>query len=106
MTDGERQRQIDFIIMQQAQFAADRQAAETRQQAAERRLDRLERVVKLAVRAGLRTRREVRDQIAALVDAHLRTEDAMARMAEAQAHTDKRLDALIDVVQGKRNGHT
>lgn len=75
------------------------------------RLDRLERIVRLAVRAGLRERRETREKINALIDAHIKTEDAMARMAEAhanmaeaQAHTDKRLDALIDIVRDQRNG--
>jgi hypothetical protein len=33
-----------------------------------------------------------------------RTEEALVRLAEAQAHTDRRLDALIDIVQRDRNG--
>jgi hypothetical protein len=84
----------------------------------EERLDRLERIMKLVVRAGLRERRDTRDKIDALNDAHVRTEEAMARMADAQrsmadaqknmadaqAHTDKRLDALIDIVREGRNG--
>jgi hypothetical protein len=68
------------------------------------RLDRLERIMKLVVRAGLRERRDTRDKINALIDAHVKTEEAMARMADAQAHTDKRLDALIDIVREGRNG--
>jgi hypothetical protein len=82
------------------------------------RLDRLERIMKLVVRAGLRERRDTRDRINALLDAHIKTEDAMARMVEAQrnmadaqknmadvqAHTDERLDALIDIVREGRNG--
>ena len=99
MTDEERQRQMDFILAQQAQFASQMQKAETR-------LSRLERVVKLIIRAGLRTRREVREQIAALVDAHLRTEESLARLADAQAHTDRRLDALLDVINQQRNGQS
>lgn len=77
----------------------------------EERLDGLERIVRLIVRAGLRERRETREKINALIDAHIKTEEAMARMAEAhanmadaQAHTDKRLDALIDIVRDQRNG--
>jgi hypothetical protein len=77
----------------------------------EERLDRLERIVRLAVRAGLRERRDTREKINALIDAHIKTEEAMTRMAEAQAnmaeaqaHTDKRLDALIDIVRDSRNG--
>jgi hypothetical protein len=68
------------------------------------RLERLERIMKLVVRAGLRERRDTRDKINALIDAHVRTEEAMARMADAQAHTDKRLDALIGIVREGRNG--
>ena len=77
----------------------------------EERLDRLERIVRLVVRAGLRERRDTREKINALIDAHIKTEEAMARMAEAQAnmaeaqaHTDKRLDALIDIVRDLHNG--
>ncbi|HEX3557855.1 MAG TPA: hypothetical protein VHU19_01535 [Pyrinomonadaceae bacterium] len=33
-----------------------------------------------------------------------RTEDALAQLAEAHAHADRRLDTLIDIVQGGRNG--
>ncbi len=82
---------------------------------AENRIDRLERVMKLVVRAGLRERRDTRDKINALIDAQLRTEQiiaeqaartdaALQRLAESQTHTDHRLDALIDLVQGRRNG--
>lgn len=70
----------------------------------EERLDRLERIMRLVVRAGLRERRDTREKINALINAHVKTEDAMARMAEAQAHTDTRLDALIDIVRDLHNG--
>jgi hypothetical protein len=64
-------------------------------------------------------------KIAALADAQIRTEDALARLSEAQrqtevamarltdkmaelatqqAHTDQRLDALIDIVREGREG--
>ena len=95
MTDEERQRQMDFILDQQAQFAADMQQAN-------QRLGRLERVVKLAVRAGVRTRRDVRTPLAVLVDAQVQTQAALQQMAAAQTHTDQRLDALIDVVREGR----
>ncbi len=70
----------------------------------EERLDRLERIVRLVVRAGLRELRGAREKINPLIDAHVKTEEAMARMAEAQAQTDKRLDALIDIARDLRNG--
>jgi hypothetical protein len=50
-------------------------------------------------------------KIAALADAQIKTEDALVRLAEAhtklaesQVHTDRRLDALIDIVRELRNG--
>jgi len=35
---------------------------------------------------------------------NLTISEALARLAESQAHTDRRLDALIDIVQSRRNG--
>jgi hypothetical protein len=83
----------------------------------EQRLDRLERIVKLMVRAGMRERRETREKINALIDAQLRTEAAMERMAQAQANlaqaqtnTDEKLDAFISTVEKliseRRNGNS
>jgi hypothetical protein len=50
-------------------------------------------------------------KIAALADAQIKTEEALVKLAEAhtklaesQAHTDQRLDALIDIVREFRNG--
>ncbi|HEY8185206.1 MAG TPA: hypothetical protein VIF64_04005 [Pyrinomonadaceae bacterium] len=81
---------------------------------AEERLDRLERIAKLLVRAGLRARRELRqqdDKITIMIDAQIKNEERFARLAqaqtelaEAQAQTDRRLDALIDIVKEGRNG--
>lgn len=39
-------------------------------------------------------------KVEALTDAQIRTEESLTRLAEAQAHTDQRLDALIDIVRG------
>jgi hypothetical protein len=73
----------------------------------EDRLDRLERIARLMVRAGLRARREMRqqdDKITILIDAQLRNEERFAKLAESQAHTGRRLDALIDIIRDGRNG--
>ncbi|HSV33011.1 MAG TPA: hypothetical protein VLH87_02725 [Pyrinomonadaceae bacterium] len=72
----------------------------------EQRLDRLERIAKLFVRAGLRARSNLRDldeKFGMLVDAQLANEERFAKLAESQAHTDRRLDALIDIVREGRN---
>jgi hypothetical protein len=111
MTDEERQRQMDFIIEQQAQFTVNIQKLEENMQKLEenmqkleesdvraaKRLDRLERVLKLAIRAGLRERKETRQSFK-------ETNKSIKALVDSQAHTDKRLDALIDVVNQGRNG--
>ena len=81
---------------------------------AEERLDRLERIARLMVRAGLRARREMRqqdDKITIMIDAQIKNEERFAALAkaqtelsESQAHTDRRLDALIDIIREGRNG--
>jgi seryl-tRNA synthetase len=108
----------------------------------EQRLDRLERIARLMVRAGLRARREMRqqdDKITIMIDAQIKNEDRFAdlaasrnqhddkitimidaqiknealfaelansqkQLAESQKNTDRRLDALIDIVKEGRNG--
>ena len=80
----------------------------------EERLDRLERIAKLLVRAGLRARREMRqqdDKLTIMVDAQIKNEERFAKLAEteaelgeSQAQTNRRLDALIDIVKESRNG--
>jgi D-serine deaminase-like pyridoxal phosphate-dependent protein len=73
----------------------------------EERLDRLERIAQLLVRAGLRARRELRqqdDKITIMMDAQIKNEERFAELAEAQKNNDRRLDALIDIVREGRNG--
>jgi hypothetical protein len=114
MTDEERQRQMDFILNQQVQFSVNMQKLEEADTRANKRIDRLERVLSLAIRSYRRERKETREKFNALVDAQTRTEDAVAKLdesqakmaeahvklAESQVHADKRLDALIDIAQG------
>jgi hypothetical protein len=80
----------------------------------EQRFDRLERIVKLMVKAGLRARSQMREQgerINMIIDYQVqneekfgRNEERFAKLAEAQTHTDQRLDALIEIVREGRNG--
>jgi hypothetical protein len=70
----------------------------------EERLDRLERVAKLLVTSGRRTRTELRTNINALIDAQMRNEATFnkqfARLSAAQAQNDVLLRELI-VAQGR-----
>jgi hypothetical protein len=73
----------------------------------EERLDRLERIAKLLVRAGLRARRELRqqdDKITIMMDAQLENEKRFAELAESQKDSNRRLEALIEIIREERNG--
>lgn len=82
----------------------------------EQKFDRLERIVKLMVKAGLRARSQMREQgdrIKMIIEYQMqneerfgRNEERFAKLAEAQAHTDRRLDALIEIVREGRNGRS
>ncbi|HEV2883511.1 MAG TPA: hypothetical protein VGW36_01565 [Pyrinomonadaceae bacterium] len=72
----------------------------------EQRLDRLERIAKLFAKAGLRARSETRRQYEILMDAQMRNEARFAQLAEAQVHTDRRLDVLIDIIREGRQGNS
>jgi hypothetical protein len=108
VTNEERQRTMDFIVTQQAQFAVNCDKAEVR-------VSRLERIVKLIIKAGVRARTEMREQ-AELIAARMKVQfEAMREsqahsdrhldeLRESQVHSDRRLDALIDIVREQRNG--
>ncbi len=107
MTDEERQRTMDFILQQQAQFAAGMQRFEEGMQSlgeadarASGRLDRLERTVVLTARQFRRERRDLRERIAALVDAQMRTEDAMRSLATTTERNSKNIATLSNKVSG------
>ena len=84
----------------------------------EARLDRLERMAMLLVRAGYRARNELRardrehdEKINHLVDLQIsneerfaRNEERFAKLAESQAGTDRRLNSLIDIIKEGRQG--
>ena len=104
MTDEERQRTMDFIVAQQASLSVS-------QQKGDERISRLERIVRLMISAGRRTRRHIREMDERFEQRFGKLTDALTTLAEAQtrteasiAHTDRRLDALIDIVREGRNG--
>jgi hypothetical protein len=75
----------------------------------EERIARLERLTKLFARAGRRERRRigtVEEKIDIIIDFQIANEERFAQLAEAQAQTQKRLDALIQVIERDRNGHS
>lgn len=92
----------------------------------EQGLDRLERIVKLMIKAGLRARQQTREQsrernekISILIDSQMkneerlaalseRTDERFAEMAVAQASTERQLKSLAATVEWviteRRNG--
>ena len=54
----------------------------------EQRLDRLERILKLAIMAGRRRMRELDDKIAILIDSQIRTDDEFDKIKQLFRETD------------------
>jgi hypothetical protein len=72
----------------------------------EGRLDRLERIAKLMVRAGLRARRQARqqdDKITIMIDAQIKNEERFQKLADMNRELVESQKALIEIVKD-RNG--
>jgi hypothetical protein len=99
MPDDHIQQQMNFIVEQQAQFAADIQILKERQEANARQIE--------ANSVSIRQLVDVTMSLARHVDeTDQRWEARMKEIPEAGAHTDRRLGALIDTVDKlvRRNG--
>ncbi len=107
--DEKIQRQMDFIIEQQAQFSVD---IEKIQQS----IGTLESVVTRLANASLNRLEENEEKIALLIDAQLRTEqkiekltDSQQKLSELQQTTDERLNAVIFMFEkfiSRENGNS
>jgi acetolactate synthase small subunit len=104
MTNEEMQSTIQFILEQQAQFSVNMEAL---------RESQLEQQAQFSVNMeALRESQARTDKIVqalatqveqiARQQAHIN--DVVAVIADAQQHTDERLNALINIVQGQRDG--
>lgn len=105
MTNEQMERKIEFIVETLARVAVNDEKHEMR-------LSRLERIARLMARAGLRERQTRREKHSVFDDQFSQVNIALKELAEAQkrteesiAHTDVRLDALIDIVRQQQNGH-
>lgn len=101
MSNEEFEKRMEFILEQQAQFAANIQEHDAR-------FAQLENVVNRLAAVTLEGFRDVNAKIDALVDSQIRLTEAQARTAENQARTDEALRNLIAVVDRyfseRRNG--
>jgi chromosome segregation ATPase len=100
MTNEEMHRTMEFIIEQQAQFAANIQRLQEERIRDNPRLTRLEESFQLLVQLAQTTD----TRLDRLESTTFTLESNMAALAAAQAHTDERLSALIDIVREGRNG--
>lgn len=104
MTNEQLERKKEFIVDTLADLAVNDQKHDQRLSRLERGLSRLERITKLMVRAGVRERKT-------RSEADERLTVALADLAVAQkkteasiAHTDSKVDALVDMMRKRMNG--
>jgi chromosome segregation ATPase len=103
MTFEEMEHTMQFILEQQAQFAVNQTKAEERiariegiQENTARQIEHLGHALVELTEAHERTQGTLRE----LAEGHARTQEALRELAESQMHSDRRLDALIDIVRG------
>lgn len=89
MTDQERQRQMDFIVQQQARFESSIEVG--RQEVAQ-----IRRVLISAIRLARRERSDARAKFEALTDAQIRTDEKFATLADLNAQSTVKINALTD----------
>ncbi|HEX8351908.1 MAG TPA: hypothetical protein VF611_03220 [Pyrinomonadaceae bacterium] len=111
------ERTIQFILEQQAQLTVNHAKAEERMTRVEEAQESLARTQENLARSQENLARSQEDlgrsqgntarqiehlgvALIELTEAHTRTQGALTRLAEAQTHSDQRLDALIDIVRG------
>lgn len=94
------QRQMDFIVNQQAQFSTDIQQLKELHAQAETRISRIENVV---LTLGNHTI-TLTERVAEIATAQAIADTRIAELAEYQTHTEQKLNALIDIVREERNG--
>ena len=99
MTNEQMERKMEFIVDTLARVALNDEKHEMR-------LSRLERIMKLVVSAGLRERSARTKGDEGLKKAMTELAEAQKRTEESIAHTDKRLDAMIDFVRHQQNGRS
>jgi hypothetical protein len=107
MTNEEIQKTMGFIVEQQAQFAVNIQRLQEERLHDRPRLTRLEESFQLLVQLAQTTdaRLEtIESYMIPLESNMIALQSNMATLAAAQAHSDERLSALIDIVREGGNG--
>ena len=104
MDDAERQRTMDFILQQMAQFASSIQRSEEERQRREgvdaRRdvsIAQIRKILAGTIWEFRRSRRDFNGRMAALVDAQIRTEEALRSLAATTERNSKDIARLAKV---------
>ncbi|MCA1618053.1 MAG: hypothetical protein LC795_01815 [Acidobacteria bacterium] len=100
MTNEEIQRVMEFIIKQQESFAEGMERMRRSQEMAEERIGQLETAAVHLYNAATDLNNTVNELGRAQTDLTVK----MTELAEAQAHTDQRLNAIIDIISQGRDG--
>lgn len=93
MTNEEMQSMMQFIVEQQAQFSVNMEVLRESQAHTDQ-----------TVRALTTQVEQLTTQVEQIARQQIHINEVVAVIADAQQHTDERLNALIDIVQGERNG--
>lgn len=114
MSEDERQRQMDFIITQQAQFSVNIDLLRLNIDDLRGNIDDLRGNID-DLRGNVDALREAQartdatvfqlaQQVSQIATQQTHINEVVAVIADAQQHTDERLSALIDIVREGRNG--
>jgi anion-transporting ArsA/GET3 family ATPase len=98
MTNEEFEKRSDFILEQQAQFAADIQQLREAQAQTDQVVAQTGEIVARLANVTLEGFKDVNAKIDALVDAQIKTDEKINALADSQIRTDGDLRNLIAVV--------
>jgi len=99
MDEEKMQRQMEFIVEQQAQFAEQQVQSATRLGQLEDLLVRFAQATRERFAAADRRAQELDEKIAALIDAQIRTEESGRKMEETVSELGKKIGNLTEVFE-------
>ena len=102
MTNEEMQRTMEFVLNQQARFSEGMEQLRESHAQAEKRISNLETGFVNIVNAVA----DITKIQQALAERVTQLAVDIAELREAQAHTDQRVNALIDIIERWRNGES
>ena len=102
MSEEERQREMDFILHTLAEVTTKLGVLTDAQVRTEGTIGELAGQVQIIARQ----QSHINEVVAVIAESQQQLAESQQQLAESQQHTDERLNALIDIVQEKRNGNS